>query len=258
MKTVKRLIALSFALIFGFTASGHLIRARREPLSSATNENEFVPIPMGAISVNWELYMRGYGGYAHIVVQGRYDVGQRQSKGTRDYWGFCEELFSLTYKRGGIVKAEGTNSVGDQAEFSYATPLIAGSLAGTVCKRSRGGFEIILAGPNIKALNAAAEEALGCWGEDWPAMRMSPSAFCELASKTKTIEWEGSAMSTEQREAAPGCQEGLAKIKLSGKLPAQVTAGICKECGGIVTSPAKGKSLKKCKGGIFDEFQIIE
>lgn len=265
MKTALRLIVLSLALIVGFSAGGPLIHGKDGPQSYAASEIDvpFVPIPIGFFEVTWTLNTRGYETYANIVVRTAYETFQKRSAGWTDHKGFCKEIFSITYKGGGIAEAEGINSVGDPALFGQS---LTSGPGGMVCRRGDGSFEIRLGGPGIKALNMASEEALGCWGADWPVMRMSPATFRELTSEivlgTRSgreivpIKWEGPAMTPEQGEGASGCEEGSVKIELHGKLPKIVTAGICKEHGGVVTAPTKGKSSKRCKGKDFDGFWV--
>lgn len=261
MKTSKRFTVLSLALILCFVAGGPLIPGKSGPLSYAAGKSEdvpFIPLLIGYFEVTWTLNTKGYRSYAHIVLKGRYEVYPKRSGGIRDGRGLCKEFLSTTYKGGGIVKAVGANSVGDPAEFGDARSPTGSH--GMVCRMRDGSIEIRLGGPGVKALNMAAEEALGCGDTigSWPVMRMSPAAFRDLASaKTmETIKWESPAATPELREAAPGCEEGSAKIELYGTLPKIVLAETCKEYRGVVTAPPKGEALKRCKGGEFDGFRV--
>ncbi len=253
MKT-SCLRVLSPALLSCFVAGGPLIRGNSGSRSQAAGEIEAVPLSIGSFEVSWTLDSSGYGTHAHILLKGKYSVGPKRTGGIRDHKGFCKEFLSVTYAGGGLVEAEGANSTGERVVFRDAGPP-AGS-RGMVCRMRDGAIEIRLPEPDIEYVNAAAEEASGCFG--WrPVMRMSPAAYRELASSKRTMKWGGPAATAEEREAASECRWS-ATIELDGKLPRVALGETCREWGGVVSAPPKGDVSKSCKGGEFDGFRVEE
>lgn len=176
------------------------------------------------LDVTWELSASGYECQARIVLQASYEVRPWKEFTGGGEWGealpddVCGDAaharcFVLKYCEGRLVSSSGKNSAGDTTIFTEAAATEGHPYGpeGLIRPARDGATEIVFyRQPGFKTGNAAAEEALGCWNQDWPAMKLKDFNLREL--QTLRHHWENPAADPEMIATSPGCKPGQASV----------------------------------------------